>query len=359
MIRLLFNAFSWQQNSLRRPTLKRIFIILVVVPSMLLHILITRFFLWLDTIFYSDFKQKNIDKAVFIVGVPRSGTSFLLNLLANNQQAFTAFRLWELVFAPSIIQKKFWLFISRIFPTKAIQNFIENLFFKRMKGIHDLGLGAFEEDELLYLYDLKSVYLMFIFPELETIHQFVYPDNKDNLKERIRQQIFYKSLIKRHLYIFNKENQKYFLSKNPIHPIRLDSLTTVFPKAQYLLLQRPLEKTIASTISLNNNLYSYFCTVPNHSQHIRQRTIEMLLEWHKYVTYFNQKSDWKKLDIDFKNMVKYPSNESEKIHYWLELSIDKNYQNFLQQQDDFSKNYKSIHQYQPLTDDELQLIKRK
>ena len=162
MIRLLFNAFSWQKNSLRRPTLKRIFIILVVVPSMLLHILITRFFLWLDTIFYSDFKQKNIDKAVFIVGVPRSGTSFLLNLLANNQQAFTAFRLWELVFAPSIIQKKFWLFISRIFPTKAIQNFIENLFFKRMKGIHDLGLGAFEEDEFFHqcFKSNKKIYLI-------------------------------------------------------------------------------------------------------------------------------------------------------------------------------------------------------
>lgn len=357
MIRLLLRAFSFNKNSLRRPTLKRIFIVIFFVPLMLIHIMVTRFFLWLDTIFYADFEQKNSSKAVFIIGVPRSGTSFLLNLLANNQQEFTSFRLWELIFAPSIIQKKFWLFISHIFPTKKIHTFIENLFFKRMKGIHDLGLNSFEEDELLYLYDLKSVYLMFLFPELEDVHQLIYPDNKDNLEERIQQQRFYKSLIKRHLYVFNKNNHKYFLSKNPIHPIRLNSLTTVFPNAHYLLLQRPLEKTIASTISLNHQLYSYFCSIPNNQQAIRKNTILMLLEWNKYIDNFYKESNCNKLNIDFKNMVKQPSSEAEKIHNYLQLSINKKYQTFLQQQDKFSKNYKSSHQYQPLTDKERQLIK--
>lgn len=357
MIKLLYNAFSLQKNSLRRPTLKRFFIILIVVPSMLIHILLTRFFLLLDTIFYPDFEQKNVDKAVFIIGVPRSGTSFLLNLLANNREAFTGFQLWELIFAPSILQKKFCLFISSIFPIKKIQLLIEKLFFKRMKGIHDLDLAAFEEDELLYLYDLKSVYLTFIFPELEDIHQLIYPDNKGNLEERIQQQHFYKSLIKRHLYVFNKNENKYFLSKNPIHPIRLDSLTTVFPNAQYLYLQRPLKKTIASTISLNNQLYSYFCSIPKNNHELRQKTIHMLIEWQQYFNDFEKNYDGQKLTVDFKNMVKHPSNEAQKIHYWLQIIINNDYQIFLKQQDDFSKNYKSSHQYQPLTKDEQQLIK--
>lgn len=356
MIQLLFRAFSLQKNSFRRPTLKRIFIVLIVVPLLLIHVLVTRFFLWLDTIFYADFEQKSVDNTVFIVGVPRSGTSFLLNLLANHEQQFTAFQLWELVFAPSILQKKFWLFIRKIFPVKTIQSFIEKLFFKRMKGIHDLGLSSYEEDEFVYLYLLKSAYLMFIFPELEEIHELVYPDNKDNLQDRIYQQQFYKSLIKRHLYVFNKDDNKYFLSKNPIHPIRLDSLTTVFPNAKYLLLERPLEKTIASTISLNNNLYSYFCSIPNEHQTMRQETIQMLIQWQLYIKNFNQNSDWNRLDIDFKNMVKYPSNEAQKIHHWLQLSINETYQFFLNEQDDFSKNYKSSHLYEALSDAELALI---
>ena len=358
MFQLLFHAFSSQKNSLRRPTLKRILIVLVVVPSMFIHVFITRFFLWLDTIFYADFNKTKINKVVFIVGVPRSGTSFLLNLLANNQQEFTAFRLWELVFAPSIIQKKFWLFIGNSFPTQSIQNFIENLFFKRMKGIHDLGLASYEEDELIYLYLFKSVYLMFIFPELEDIHKLVFPDNKKNLEQRIKQQQFYKSLVKRHLYVFSQSNKKYFLSKNPIHPIRLDSLTTIFPDAKYLFLQRPLEKTIASTISLNNQLYSYFCSVPKDTTEIRQKTILMLLEWQRYVDNFNQKNNWEKLNVDFKNMVKNPANEAQKIHDWLQIAINEKYQKFLSQQDKFSKNYKSSHQYVPLTPEELKLIKR-
>lgn len=331
---------------------------------MIIHIWITHIFLFLDTIFFPKFRSKKVENPVFIVGVPRSGTSFLLNLVANNREVFTSFKLWELVFAPSIIQKVFWLTIGKAFSVIGIStsiffNWIDSLFFKKMQGIHDLGLQTFEEDEFVYLYLFKSVYLMFIFPELEDVHQFVYPDNSDNLKSRIKEQQFYKSLIKRHLYIFNKNNNKCFLSKNPIHPIRLESLTTVFPNAKYLLLERPLEKTIPSTISLNLNLYRYFCSIPNENP-LRITTIKMLIEWHQYFQHFNQKNNkntnWQTLTIDFKNMVKTPSKEAQKIHAWLQCPMSVEYQNYLQQQDEFSKNYQSRHQYKKLTNDELKMF---
>jgi hypothetical protein len=375
MLKLIFNAFSLQKNSLRRPTFKRILVVFIVLPLLIFYVAITHLFLFLDKIFFPKFNLKSTEKAVFIVGVPRSGTSFLLNLVANDKANFTAFQLWELVLAPSIIQKYFWLgiggFLSKVkFPFQRILSFMDKIFFKKMKGIHDLGLQHFEEDEMVYLYLFQSVYLMFIFPELEDIHQLLYTDNSDNLNKRIKQQIFYKSLIKRHLYVFNKHNDKYFLSKNPIHAIRLESLTTVFPKAKHLLLQRPLEKTIPSTISLNENLYSFFCTLPvpvaaasaaesventaaKAAATIRQKTIKMLIEWHHFIQDFDRKSDWQRLEIDFKNMVKSPSSEAEKIHGWLALSMDENYKNYLRKQETFSKNYKSRHTYEALTDEEV------
>jgi hypothetical protein len=360
MLKLIFKAFSLQKNSLRRPTFKRIVIVSIVLPLLLLHIGWTHLFLFLDVLFFPKFHLKSTKKAVFIVGVPRSGTSFLLNLVANDEANFTAFRLWELVFAPSIIQKKFWLglawFLTKLgFPISRILSVVDKLFFKKLKGIHDLGLQTFEEDELVYLYLFQSVYLMFIFPELEDIHQLLYPDNLDNLTKRIQQQKFYKSLIKRHLYVFNQNENKYFLSKNPIHAVRLESLTTVFPKAKYLLLQRPLEKTIPSTISLNEYLYRIFCTLPNENP-LRQQTIKMLLEWHQFIQNFDAKSDWQRLEIDFKNMVKSPFAEAEKIHDWLGLSLDEKYKNYLRKQVEFSKNYKSRHRYERLTEAEILLL---
>lgn len=392
MLRLIFRAFSLRRNSLRRPTFKRIIVVFLVLPMLFFHIAVTHLFLFLDKIFFSKFNLKSTEKAVFIVGVPRSGTSFLLNLVANNEAVFTSFRLWELVFAPSIIQKYFWLgigwFLSKIgLPFQRFLNWLDNLFFKKMKGIHDLGLQHFEEDEMVYLYLFQSVYLMFIFPELEDIHQLLYTDNSDNLKQRIYNQTFYKSLIKRHLYVFNKNNDKYFLSKNPIHAIRLESLTTVFPKAKYLFLQRPLEKTIPSTISLNENLYRFFCTLPapvtaalaaergentidetiennkntaaKAAATIRQKTIKMLIEWHHFIQNFDAKSDWQCLEIDFKNMVKSPFSEAEKIHDWLGLPMNENYKTYLRKQEEFSKNYKSRHTYKNLTNEEKMIINKK
>ncbi len=384
MLKLIFNAFSFQKNSLRRPTLKRILVVFIIVPLMILHVGLTHLFLFLDTIIFPKFRSKRVGEPVFIVGVPRSGTSFLLNLIANNKANFTSFKLWELVFAPSIIQKKFWLgfrgFLIKIgFPFHKVLGFIDRLFFKKMKGIHDLGLQAFEEDEMVYLYLFKSVYLMYIFPELEAIHQFVYPDNSDNLESRIKQQRFYKSLIKRHLYVFNKNNEKQFLSKNPIHLIRLESLTTVFPSAKHLLLQRPLEKTIPSTISLNENLYSFFCTLPvaaalaaelenenmgnndaavKTAATVRQTTIKMLIEWQGYIQGFENKNDWERLEIDFEKMVKSPSSEAKKIHDWLNLSLNDAYKIYLRKQDEFSKNYESRHTYEELTGAEISALKK-
>jgi ribosomal protein S8 len=220
---------------------------------------------------------------------------------------------------------------------------------------------------------------MYIFPELEAIHQFVYPDNSDNLESRIKQQRFYKSLIKRHLYVFNKNNEKQFLSKNPIHLIRLESLTTVFPNAKHLLLQRPLEKTIPSTISLNENLYSFFCTLPvaaalaaelenenmgnndaavKTAATVRQTTIKMLIEWQGYIQGFENKNDWERLEIDFEKMVKSPSSEAKKIHDWLNLSLNDAYKIYLRKQDEFSKNYESRHTYEELTGAEISALKK-
>ena len=360
MLKLIFNTFSLQKNSLRRPTFKRVAVIIVVLPLLLLHIGWTHLFLFLDILFFPKFHLKSTEKAVFIVGVPRSGTSFLLNLMANDKANFTSFKLWELVFAPSIIQKKFWLGMAWVldkigFPFLQVLSFIDKLFFKKLKGIHDLGLQTFEEDELVYLYLFQSAYLMFIFPELEDIHRLLYPDNSDNLDKRVKQQQFYKSLIKRHLYVFNQNEDKYFLSKNPIHAIRLESLTTVFPEAKYLLLQRPLEKTIPSTISLNKHLYSLFCTLPIENP-LRQKTIKMLIEWHQFIQNFDAKNDWQRLEIDFNNMVKSPFSEAEKIHHWLRLSLTDDYKNYLRKQVKLSESYKSQHHYKRLTKAEISLL---
>ncbi len=360
LFKLWLRGFSFKKDSLRRPTFKRILIVFFVIPIIIIHIFITHIFLILDHVFFPSFKSKNADKAVFIVGFPRSGTSFLLNLLANNTQNFTAFRLWEMVFAPSIIQKIFYIFIYKLltkigFPVKALIQRLDRLIFGRLEGLHDMGLMEFEEDEVLFMYLFQSSYWMFIFPELEDEHGLVAPDNLQNINKRIKNIHFYKLLIKRHLYVFDKENQKYFLSKNPFYPIKLQGMTTVFPQSNYLIIQRPLEKIAPSVISFVNHIYLYFCTKQTNNP-MREATIDFLIEWSLFLDQFKEKSNFLMMNIDFKELTRHPSNQAKEIHEYLACSIHADYEKFLDTQDEFSKNYVSKHRYDPLTKDELKRI---
>lgn len=357
IFQLLLRSFSLKKGSLRYPTIKRIAVVFFIFPLILLHILWSQLCLLLDNLCFPNYRFQSTQKAVFIVGLPRSGTSFLLNLIAQHQSSFTSFRLWEMVFAPSIIQKLFWLktghFLTKIgFSTKAVIKKMDGYFFHKIKGIHQLGLHNFEEDELLLMYYFQSVYLIFLFPELEDFHQLAMPDNSQNLNKRKKLLLNYQALVQRHLYVFDKTNNRYFLSKNPMHIMRLKALTAVFPNAHYLVIQRPLEKSIASTISLNQHLYNYFCT-PKVQNPLRQETIDMLFQWANFQPSFLENASWKKLDVDFKTLIKTPSTTAFTIHEWLGLNLSSTYQEFLIQQDEFSKRYKSSHTYEPLTEAEI------
>jgi len=62
--------------------------------------------LLLDEIFYRSYKKTEIDSPVFIIGMPRTGSTYLHNLLCNDMERFTSMKLWEMLFCPSVLQKK-------------------------------------------------------------------------------------------------------------------------------------------------------------------------------------------------------------------------------------------------------------
>lgn len=363
LLRLWIRGISLNPNSMRKLTLKRFFVIFVVVPMLVAHLLITHFFLWLDTIFYPNFRKMNTDKSLFIVGMPRSGTSFLLELLANDTSNFTTFKLWELVFAPSILQRKIFQSCSNLSQKLGISwtkvtGKINDFFFSEMKGIHDLDLMNFEEDEFIFFYKMQSVYLIYLFPELEDYHDLIIPDNEQNLQKRLKNMAFYKNLIKRHIYFHDKNQQRLFLSKNPLYAVKLPSLKQTFPKSNYLIIRRKTENCISSALSLNHQIYSFFNAVKNIDT-LRTPTIEMLQLWDSTISEFvedNQTNLNIHLTI-FEDMVKQPKQESTNIHIWLSRSISIAYDEYLNQREIFSKQYKSKHKYNKLSADEIKKLK--
>jgi len=352
---LWLRSFSFRKDSLRRPTAKRVIVILFAMPAIVFHVLWTHLFLKLDDLFFPEYRFQNADSPVFILGLPRSGTSFLLSLMAGNRREFTAFQLWEMIFAPSVIQKLFFLKVGRFLaetglPVKAMVKRLDNFLFTKIQGIHDLRLLAVEEDELLFMYLFQSAYLIFLFPELEGLHRLLEPGKGDDLSKR--NMAFYRSLVKRHLYVFDRRGQKCFLSKNPMHAIRLNALPSVFPASRYLFIRRPLEESIPSMISLNQHLYRHFGSEQAQNP-LRAETIETLLKWDSALRDFKGKTSLPLLEIDFKQLIKRPSGEAQRIHRWLNIPVAGDYWRFLESQDEFSENYSSRHRYRGLTAAEL------
>ena len=355
---LWLKGLSFKKNSLRYPRPKRLTTVFLIIPILGLHILTCRFFLWLDTLFFPAFKKIDTENCLFIVGKPRSGTSFLLQLIAEDEKYFTAFSLWELVFAPSIIQKKIILALSKLDKTfggflgRQIER-LDSILFTRMQGIHDLSLFSKEEDEFLFLYIFQSVYLLYLFPELDHIHSQLKTDLEPGGPNRLDALQFYQRCVQRHLYVFDRAQKKWFLSKNPVYHSKLNALTKVFPNAFFIHLFRPLIETIPSTISLNKTLFQVFSIVRTETS-FRADTIEVLKTWEFAFNQLLLNDQW--IKIEFAQLTRLPSQEIFRLYEFLKLSMTEEYHAFLLQMDVYTKNYKSQHTYPPLTKQELAQI---
>ncbi len=106
LLRTLLKSLTAYHKTGARFTFRRaLFLVLAPVFYFLLES-ITWFCFSLDDIFFREYREIVVKQPLFIVGYPRSGTTFLHRLCARDSQTFTSLRMWEILFAPSITQKK-------------------------------------------------------------------------------------------------------------------------------------------------------------------------------------------------------------------------------------------------------------
>jgi len=198
---------------------------------------------------YPELRDEEIVAPVFILGLPRSGTTFLHNLLGSDP-ANRAPRLYELMCpapknpAPlaTVLREQ------RCRETLAYQGLLDDDWL----AVHPMGAERAEECVFFWELSLLSV---------------VYPANADvpNYQKYLYDRDFtplYREERAFLQYLQHKEGKRHWILKTPIHVRFLKEVLDVFPDARFVHCHRDTAKIYPSIANMAAVLYSKYTDKP-------------------------------------------------------------------------------------------------
>lgn len=195
---------------------------------------------WLDSIVFRRFKRQVIDRPIFIVGNPRSGTTFLHRFLAE-QGDVVGFRLYEML-VPSLTGRAL---IRPLLPILGALNPGKH----HVAAAHETSLDALETDDaaiFLRFFDGVFLYAYFLcWDDPDPSHMF--EQLEPGSPQTQRDLDFYEQCLKRNLHRSGKSR---VLGKLFTFPPRVDDVLRRFPDAKLIYMVRDPAQTLPSGLSL-------------------------------------------------------------------------------------------------------------
>lgn len=273
---------------------------------------------------------------LYIIGAPRSGTTRLHKLLANDTVHFTSMKMWEMFLAPSVAQKAILILIGKVdalcgsYVSKFITT-VEQKMFSNFNTIHHLSIFNVEEDALLLFHLFSTYHLSFLLGKEQSYTSL-------NYNQKIPQAIwvYYNLCIENHL-VFNPN--KTYLSKNPFLTSAINELKNVHSNTKFIFLKRSIQNVAPSFFSMKRFLSNVFYGKnPSQQQYIA--ILDVLENWQKKPS--NNKDI---MLINYTQLKTEPSNAVEKTYDFANISLNDHQSLFLKKEDKSAKSYKSKHEY--------------
>ncbi len=331
--------------------MKKLLFYIFFIPFFLVIEVINWLSILLDELFFTSYKKTIIKSPLYISGMPRSGTTFMHNLINLDSNKFTSMKLWEIAFAPSILQKKICISIIKFDkrlnrPLKKLVSCIEKVIFKKFNDFHPLKLSIIEEDEYILIHNFSSSLLAFFFPVFKSffLSGAFNPGTSNKLK-------FYKNCIAKHIFVFGKD--KTYLAKSPSHLLRYSLLKDTFPDLKMICMIRMPHQTVPSTITLFKNFSTIF-----HSQLkielIIEKTLGMADQSFQKLTEERDNNNPSFLVVKFEELIKKPGIVISELFGKFGYIINDDYKNKLESH---SKKYSEYISNQKYTLEEYNLSK--
>jgi uncharacterized membrane protein YdjX (TVP38/TMEM64 family) len=347
-IRLAGRTFWPPKPYSRPPSLKRMGVMLLFLPAFALLQVVHWIALLLDEVLFPDYHHVSPKAPVFVVGIPRSGTTFLHRVLARDREQFTTFTLWELFLAPAICERLLILGMSKIDrflgqPGGRLISWISRRLASSLDDVHPLSLQDAEED-FLALSPILSCFLLIVpFPFAPEIQKLAFFDEKVQPSERRRVMAFYHAMVQRHLYVFG--DQKIFLSKNVSFTPMLESLLTAFPQARLVACARSPVEAVPSQISAMEEGWRLFAN-PFDPELFRDRWLDLMEYYYSHLAHvLSSKNEQGYLLFDMHELQAGIKSCVQSIYERLQIPLSYTYASILDQEAEAAASYRSRHRY--------------
>ena len=338
-MRVCWQMFGLSRDFLHCAMVIMIFIILSVTKTATL---------FLDRIFFTKFRRVEVKQPVFIIGHPRSGTTFMHKLFTQTDE-MAAYCSWHLMF-PAIS--------ARIF-VRPIVNFLLRrqitTIFPESTG-HHTAIDQVEEEELLFIHNLDTQFAIILSPMgflEDTFDEFRLHDLMPD-SQRLRSARFLKSLFQRHIYYTGKEQ---IFAQTHFSTHRIKTLMEVFPDARFIYMHRMPEHTLPSYFTLNHNmidqLWGAHRFAPDQIKHFNEYRYKACIDLYRYFYDLWQNNEIDKtrvLVVSYDQLKEDLTGVFESVVEFTGINPSDALRSAVKQQAKEQKKYHRAHEVRPLQD---------
>lgn len=213
----------------------------------------------LDHLFYPGHRAVRVERPLFILGHPRSGTTFLHRLLTQTGD-HPAFQTWELL-TPSLTQRALvrpWIETLTRWMGRGFH--ASDAVFK--DGAHEVRIDTIEEEELLFLFNLDSQFLTLFTPvgfHEDDPCDLAFADHQPPARRRASVE-WLRGCLQRQIHATGRSQ---VVAKLPYSTLRVRALLEAFPDARFVYLVRSPLETVPSHLSLHLNFFEQRYGVDN------------------------------------------------------------------------------------------------